>query len=81
MGDKHLPKLKPGTSRVMVGLVEFSVLLESSRGFKGSKTSTMIWEEALVGDILGEDEPEQPPRSPEEILRTSLCWPSFPRGL
>ena len=41
----------------------------------------MICEEALVGDMEGEDEAEAPPRSPEEIFRTSLCCSLTPRGL
>ena len=75
MGDKHLPKEKAGTSRVMVGLLELVMVLSpdsrSFLGFKGSKTSTMICEEALVGDMEGDEDAE--PSSEAEIFLMSLC--------
>lgn len=45
MGDKHLLKLKPGTSKVMVGAAQEgtdSELCSPFLGLRGSRTSTMI---------------------------------------
>ena len=56
---------------VFVKLFSKAKLKVPLRGFNGSRTSTMICEEALVGDMEGEDEAEAPPRSPEEIFRTN----------
>ena len=65
MGERHFPKLNPGTSRVMVGALlalfkQLSPCSCSFLGFRGSRTSTMIWDEDLVGDIEGEEEVEAP---------------------
>ncbi len=84
MGLRHLPKLKPGTSKVMVGALQADPLaldsdLESELSLflelRGSKTSTMICVEVLVGDMLGLEVAELT-NSPELIFLTSLCWPN-----
>ena len=42
MGDKHLLKLKPGTSKVMVGAAQEGTDSSPFLGLRGSRTSTMI---------------------------------------
>ena len=76
MGDKHLLKLKPGTSKVMVGAAPAAADTSGSRSFlglSGSRTSTMILDDDLVGDIDGDEEADAPPKSLEDIFLTSLC--------
>ena len=73
--------LKSQFHRLYTEITRQSKIKVPLRGFNGSRTSTMICEEALVGDMEGEDEAEAPPRSPEEIFRTNWCFSLDPRGL